>query len=463
MKTKLILLAIILLAFSVRLYKLDNPIADWHSWRQADTASVTREYVKHGINLLKPTYHDLSNIPSGKDNPQGYRMVEFPIINGLTAWIIRTFSLQTQQVIVGRYVSIFFSMITLLSLYFLGRQLSGELVGLISAFLFAVLPYSVYYSRVILPEPAIIAFSTLALALFNIFPPLSLLFFALALVLKPFVIFLAPAFYALALLSNKKISRLILVTPYLILASIPLLLWRQYITQFPEGIPASNWLFNQNNIRLKGAFFHWLFEVRLSNLILGIGLIVPFIFGLLKRGKESFFYLTWGFGLLMYLIVIAGGNVQHDYYQVLLLPFICLSTARGISFLISLPTEILPKAPVYLTILCLVGFSLFVSWYNIRGYYQINNWPIVEAGQAVDQLTPPNAKVVAPYNGDTAFLFQTNRTGWPLGFDIDQKIAQGATTYVTVSYDDEAHQLEKMYTTLAKTDHYLVLDLTSPK
>jgi hypothetical protein len=41
-----------------------------------------------------------------------------------------------------------------------------------------------------------------------------------------------------------------------------------------------------------------------------------------------------------------------------------------------------------------------------------------------------DAKVIAPYMGDTAFLFQTNRTGWPIGFEIDKKIAEGAQYYV---------------------------------
>ena len=43
---------ILILGFVVRLYKINNPVADWHSWRQADTASVTRIYVQNGINLL---------------------------------------------------------------------------------------------------------------------------------------------------------------------------------------------------------------------------------------------------------------------------------------------------------------------------------------------------------------------------------------------------------------------------
>ncbi|MEK7064698.1 MAG: hypothetical protein AAB973_03785, partial [Patescibacteria group bacterium] len=125
--------AILVLALVLRLYKIDNPVADWHSFRQADTASVTREYLKHGLNWLVPKYHDLSNIQSGKENPAGYRMVEFPIINGATAALIQILHLQAQEVLVGRLVSVLFSLITIVSIYLLGRSLSGPLTGLVGA------------------------------------------------------------------------------------------------------------------------------------------------------------------------------------------------------------------------------------------------------------------------------------------------------------------------------------------
>ena len=101
-----------------------------------------------------------------------------------------------------------------------------------------------------------------------------------------------------------------------------------------------------------------------------------------------------------------------------------------------------------------------LSWYEIKGYYQINNWPIVESGKEVERLTPKDAKVIAPYNGDTAFLYQTHRSGWPIGYDIEDKIAKGATYYVSVVYDYEARTLEKKYTLVEKTDRFIIIKLT---
>ena len=70
---------IAVLTFAVRMYRISEPIADWHSWRQADTAAVARNFIRFGIDPLHPRFDDLSNIPSGKDNPKGWRMLEFPL------------------------------------------------------------------------------------------------------------------------------------------------------------------------------------------------------------------------------------------------------------------------------------------------------------------------------------------------------------------------------------------------
>src|SRR3989344_2019447 len=99
---------LLILGFVLRLYRFDNPIADWHSWRQADTSSVSREFVKNGFDLLHPKYHDLSSQTGGRlPNPQGFRFVEFPIYNLLQGGFFSIFGIFTLEQW-GRFVSIFF-------------------------------------------------------------------------------------------------------------------------------------------------------------------------------------------------------------------------------------------------------------------------------------------------------------------------------------------------------------------
>ena len=382
---------LLVLTLFPRLYRITYPLTDWHSWRQADTASVTREFVKHGIDLLHPTFQDLSNIQSNMENPQGYRMVEFPLLNAGTALLISTFHLEKNEVIVGRSVSIFFSLITALCIYVIGRNLTNKRVGVLATLLFAFLPYSVYYGRTILPDVPMLSFAMVAFVFHMVWLRsknhgwiwylFSLVSFAVALLLKPFVLVFALVFAALAVQEKGK-KALVLPGMYLfpLLALAPFVLWRQWMTQYPAGIPGSSWLFNETDLRFTGAFWHWLFEVRVSSLILGIGLIVPCVMGLVRKGKDWLVYTAWAIAMFTYLSIVAGGNIRHDYYQIMLIPFLVLTVARGMDTLLRLPSTFVHPLAVKASLVLLTAFSIFVSWYVVRGYFNVNKWELRVAG-----------------------------------------------------------------------------------
>lgn len=466
-----ILIGIALLALVLRLYKIDTPLLDWHSWRQADTASVTREYVGKSLNPLYPTYHDLSNIPSGKDNPEGYRMVEFPLYNVLVAAILKAIP-ALPLVPTSRFVSALFSLGTVFSLFFLTRSYYGKKAGYLAAFFFAVIPYSVYYSRVILPEPLMIFASTLSITAFRFYvlkPSAklywtSLIALMVALLLKPFAAFLLPV-YAVILFEERHWKKILLdfkLYLYALLAVVPFLLWRQWIQNFPAGIPASDWLFNGDGIRLRPAWFRWLGYERITKLILGyIGIILLPISFFQQLKNRKLFIPAWWFGILLYFIVIATGNVKHDYYQIITTPIIAITLAHAVLVLDKFLTKKFNALVSLGSIGALILVMLVLAWNQVKGYYNINHPEYAVAGQAANQVLPADAKVIAPqYGGDTAYLFQINRSGWPIGFSIDEKIEMGATHYVSTSYDKEAKELEEKYMIIEKTNEYIILDLT---
>lgn len=467
-KESFLLGLILLFALILRLYRVNNPVADWHAFRQADTASVTREYVKADkIDLLRPKYQDVSNIQSGFDNLEGYRMVEFPFINGGLALILKTFK-GLDLVLFSRLASVFISLLTIAVLFQLIKEISGQKIALLSSFVYAVLPYSVFYSRAILPEPYFLFFSTFSIWQFYLFAKsrkflpysLSILGLALAALLKPFVVFLAPVYLAIIWQFRQKkflLDPRIYLLP--IIAFAPMFTWREWIKNFPSGVPVSDWLFNGNGIRLQPAWFRWLFYERIAKLFLGYFGVTFLLANLLKKNKEILIYGAWWLGVLLYFIVIATGNVQHDYYQNFILPIVAISIARGMIILY----EKLHKKIALPIIILLFGLSIFFASKQIAGYYNVNNWEYIKAGQAVDQLVDKNALVIAPAMGDTQFLFQTNRRGWPIGFELEDKINKGADIYVSSSYDWEAKALEKEYEVLAHTKDYIIIDLKAKK
>lgn len=481
MKLRFIVLLLFLLLTGgiVRLWRISEPLADWHSWRQVDTAGVTRRYLQSGIDLLRPRYMDLSAIPSGKENPEGWRMVEFPFINGLVAFLVNGLGgLEGVGELDGlltieRLTSVVFSLGSMVFLFLLAQRLIGTRVAFLATGVFAFLPFNIFYSRVVLPEPKLVFFSLLSsLGFVKFFSSgsgkwwiVGALAGSLATLLKPtWLLIYGPALvYASWKYPIWRASIQSFITWTAASAAVvglPFLFWRQWISQFPEGIPSYQWLLNSGGIRFRPAWFRWLFADRLGRLILGYWGLIPFGLGIVsqRRKDEGWFFGFWMAGSLLYLSVFASGNVTHDYYQTILIPVIAVFVAKGLNWFFTVPQGIsLMATRALLVFSCFM--MLFMSWYYMRDFFNINRPEIIEAGRAVDSLTPQNAKVIAPYGADTAFLYQTNRNGWPIGGNIDQRIQQGATHYVSVNFDDETKQLMEACNVVQKTQTYVIIDV----
>src|SRR3989344_2851928 len=105
LKTLLIILFLFVLTFVPRLYKISNPVADWHSWRQSDTAAVARSLYTEEFNLLFPRAHNYLPM-NGLPNPNRYFLNEFPFYNALVALI---YQITGVNEMFARLVSVFFA------------------------------------------------------------------------------------------------------------------------------------------------------------------------------------------------------------------------------------------------------------------------------------------------------------------------------------------------------------------
>src|SRR3989344_2010929 len=353
----LLLTAIVLGGFLVRLVKIDSPVADWHSWRQADTASVTKNFVERGVDLLYPRYHDVSSIQSGMTNLRGFRMVEFPVFNlfhYMFFSLFGTFSLEVW----GRLTSVFSALVTSLFLYKLGQKFIGIAGGLLTAFFYLFIPFNIYFTRVILPEPLSVAFGVAAVwffvkyfysdSAFSLF--FSAILFAISLLIKPFAVFYS----------------------------------------------------------------------------------IPVIYLIFVKHK-SIYGIAKSIRLLIYLDLAQG--------------FISYWRQKN---------DLLPKftAVFVVAVMFLVGFD------RVKEFYKINHPEIIEAGRAVARVAPKQSLVIAPYNGDTAFLYQTGRWGWPvIDSSIPEIVEKGAQFYVSVNFDKDTTYAMENYKVIEKTDKYVVVDL----
>lgn len=463
-----LLILILLVAFAVRLYKINRPIGDWHSWRQADTAAVARNFIKEGFNPFIPRFDDMSSQTNGLDNPNRYRFVEFPIHNALIAGV---WSITGVNETYARMVTVMITLGSTLLLYLVVKNFSGTITALLSAFFFAIIPYNIFYSSAILPGPLMIfgilglyfAFAKwlendknlflLALSIF--FANLAILSWPIATFFMLPIIYLAYDKYGLS--APKKIHLWI----FAILALAPFVVWRLWMMQFPQGIPSWQFLINEGNIRFKGAFFRWLIAERMGNLILTVGGFFLFLLGVLKKPeKEKLFYWAWIASCAIYFIVFASGNVRHDYYQVPFIPIAAIFIAIGTKTLFNLPQEFNRLIGPFVALASIILMVAFGA-YEVRGYWWINRPQIIAAGEAVDRLLPKDAAVIAPYNGDTAFLYQTNRHGYPLvDRPLEKFIDQGTKYLVSVDVDDAGiRNLAKHCKVIEQTGDFVIVEM----
>lgn len=477
-KIEILFLTLILIgAFAVRLYKFTNPIADWHSWRQVDTSAVSRNFVQNGFDVLHPKFEDLSKGVSLIDNPQGYRFVEFPIYNVLQASLFKYANNLTLEEW-GRIVTIFSSLLSIVFIFLIVRKYISITAAFAASFFFAFIPFNIYFGRTLLPDPSMVAAalgatyffgewiksSGLKLLRWNFI--LALILMILSLLLSPYTLFFTlPLIYLAFERFGVNLLKEWKLWFFMIISLAPLAFWRIWMLQYPAGIPQNLWLFNGSNIRFSGAFFHWIFAVRIGEFLLGYFGLPFVILGIIKKfnPKEGLFFLSFLASSLIYIFVIATGNVQHDYYQILIIPTFAIFFGKGVDMVINNFGGVFNRRVAIITTVVCVGFMLAFSWFAIRDFYDIQHPEIIQAGTAVDMLTPKNAKVIAPYGGDTTFLYYSNRNGWPI-FDrsLKQFIKQGATVMAFVNPGTSELNFKNYFVTIASGPKYIIYDLTRP-
>src|SRR5690606_32163881 len=129
-------------------------------------------------------------VQSGLENPEGWRMVEFPLFNIIHYTLVTTFPVVDPETVdqfshffdlnfnlsfqpplftfesYGRLTSILSSLASIVFLYLITKRVANTQIAIITAFFFAFIPYNIFYSRVILPEPMMVTTALAAVYFF---------------------------------------------------------------------------------------------------------------------------------------------------------------------------------------------------------------------------------------------------------------------------------------------------------
>lgn len=484
MKRQLIF-AILLLAFVLRLYHIDFPVAGWHSWRQADTAAMARNFYESGFDFLHP------QIDWGGNSP-GVVESEFPVYPFLVSVVYAVFGKNDAW---GRLLSVIFSLFTIYGLYLLVRKYQSNSVALWSAFIYAIIPLSIYYSRAFMPESAMLMCSVLGIHWFSKWLDegnsrhflLSSLAISLAILLKIPALYLGlPLLYLAWLRFGKSTFKTSMLWLYAFLVLLPVALWYYHAHQLylQSGLTYGIWGFGTDkwgnfDIVLTLKFYNDIFFKSIAERHLTYAGFIPFLVGLfIKRttkGERLFDF--WLIAVVIYFLIVAKGNQVHEYYQ---LPFVLPAVVYvGKTFAKHLPLKsfrgLFASKPLLSTLfsLCLVGVCV-LSYLRYDRFMNSETFDssLFRLASAVQEVTQRHDLVIAVSEYNPIVLYRCNRKGWNSSVDqldsmfIDARRTMGAKYIIgetplfdTPEREKILHYLLDSHEVITKGKDYFVIAL----
>lgn len=424
LKIRLIYL-ILFLSFLLRLYHINFPVSGWHSWRQADTASIAKNFYHNGHNLLYP------QINWGGDT-SGYVESEFQLYPFIVSLLYFLFGVNDLW---GRLLSVIFSLFTIYGLYLLVRKTISEQTALWSVFLYAIIPLNIFYSRAFMPESMMLMCIVFGIYFFvkwiedDSLKSLiySALFISLSILLKiptlyiglP-IIFLAFQKYRFKVFSNY----LLWIYSALVLIPVILWYWHAHNLLLQTGLSFGIWGFGEDKwgnfkLLISPEFYNTIFFKSIAERHLTWAGFVPFIAGLFikREGKYERLFDWWLVSLVIYVLIVAGGNKSHEYYQ---LPFILPAVVFAAkAFAKYLPLENIRNAfsshklryAFFALCLILIAVLSYLRVANLmRG--EDPNSTVFSMTDEVKKVSDKNDLIITLCDGNPVYLYLADRKGW---------------------------------------------------
>jgi 4-amino-4-deoxy-L-arabinose transferase-like glycosyltransferase len=476
---------ILLGALALRLYQIDSPILGYHSWRQADTAAVARNFHEHGYNLFYP------QIDWGGNSP-GYVETEFQIYPFAVALLYKIFGVRE---LLGRLLSALLSLVSIYTLYLLVRKIIDERTALWTAIILAIVPLNVYYSRAFMPESALLMCSVVGVYLFSRWASslgltyllLSAVFIALAGLIKIPTLYLGLPLIHLAWLRFGR--RTLYQSPlwvYAILVFAPVGLWYYHAHRIflESGLTFYIWGYGTD----KWGNWHLLGDLKFYNRILFRSIaerhltwpgFILFVIGLTirRQGPQERLFDFWLISLAAYFAIVARGNYIHEYYQ---LPFVIPAAvfagktlAKYLSYRTFRDAGIRTRLVCGLILICALAVPM-LSGLRYHKYMQAEHVssPTYKLAKELERSTPADALVITVGNLDPTVLYLSHRRGWYMPMErFDQKTIEGRKRQGADYLAGLMHHFTESATTaklqgvldthrvIASTDTYFIIQL----
>jgi len=211
------------------------------------------------------------------------------------------------------------------------------------------------------------------------------------------------------------------------------------------------------SILFRPSFFRWIFFERINNLILGGYLTLFFVLGIISKHKK-YFFISFVFSALAYIFVFQGGNLQHEYYQILILPVFAIMIGLGVSFVFDHKKEFINPIFISILVFFLIGFSFYFSYFKVIDYYQYSQ-ELVQEANIINSLTLPEDKIVTDRTGDTTLLYLSDRRGAPAIFKEPIELKSLGYKYLITSSDTQIKRMGSDYEIIFENEKFTLFRL----
>jgi len=341
------------------------------------------------------------------------------------------------QEVVGRAISILFSLVCIAGIFALARRLWSERAGLYAAAVMAFMPLNVIVGRAFMPETTMLAASIWGVFFFwrwcegnrwrDYFASAACI--CLAVLIKP------PALY----LGLPLLVMLIRERGWPGLGSLRIWIWAMLIL-----VPAAAWYYHafglwretqlsfgvwsvgtdkwgnldllQSGDYYRRVFGFFLLQRTLMPLgvaLVLLGLLVP------RTGRQEVMVDAWLAAILVYFLIVARGCYEHDYYQLPLLAPAALLVAR---LLIRLEQRLRAwgeesrQLLLYMALVAVFGLWGDSIYSQTERLYErdLESADLLEMSRIVKESTEPDALVIALNQHNPLSLYHAQRKGWNL-------------------------------------------------
>lgn len=409
-----LVIATVVAGFCMRLVGLSYPPYDAHSFRQTQTLSTIENFYEQGIDLLRP-----KTIYTGYP---GTFVLEFPLFQAASAVLYTTVGSHIEIV---RLLNIMLGAASAWLVFRIGSRFLDYQTGVVAALLYWLAPLNIVYQRSMLIDPtavffALVSFDQLSILLNKSTPArqrdsrkpsavcLALLFVSSVITALIKALYLWPAVLLLAQQLLERRCRLDLrmwqAISIFALAGGCFVLWHIHATRinnetvFTRGTNAMSLLGFSNLLTFE--FYREFILSRPKRWLGAIGAMLyaaGLVAAWLQRGNAN----HWRSALLLflippsYIVCFADINRPHDYYQLIITPFLALISAFGATQLFTFACQQDPRVvqakALYLSV-CAVGLIMSsIFTYHVWMRAPTLDGPLLRFESLVDQKFQPNS------------------------------------------------------------------------